>query len=618
MTVDVVEIKLNSIRISQHTDNRHMAKKKMNHPTANFSLILIRRLLLGLSVAWLACSSLTAFASPRQEPAKSNPTPQPDDEPDQTPAAAANPAPQPAAAVQPDVPMARGIVFSDLDGDGKYGDNDAAYAGVKVSNGVDIVLTDASGRYELPIEPDTAIFIIKPSGYRSSLDRNNLPQFYYLHKPDGSPKLKFPGSQPTGPLPQSIDFPLYEQQEPEAFKILLFGDPQPRNHVEVDYIAHDVVSELIGNDSAFGVTLGDIAFDNLDTFETLNQAIAMIGIPWYNVIGNHDINLDGKTRALANETYEATYGPSYYSFDYGQVHFVVLDNIDWLAPNQKVKRWHYKPGFGKQQLDFLKKDLAMIPETQMVVLMMHVPIISVADKGEFFKLIEKRPYCVSISGHTHDHRHLFLGPADGFDGPQKHHHIVNVTVSGSWWSGAKDERGIPHTTMADGAPNGYSIMTFSDDGYKLDFKAAGRPASEQMRVRVANSMDTNQTGNEEIWVNVYNGSEQSTVKMSIDNDGDWMELEKKLVEDPHFVELSKRDEGLEPKLAKPKVSYHLWYGKLPAGILPGAHLIRVQTTDRHGRNYLAHRSIRVTGTPVPTAQPAAGPAPETATGAPAD
>lgn len=498
-------------------------------------------------------------------------------------------------------PMARGIVFSDLNQDGKFGPADSAFVGVKVSNGKEIVLTDQNGRYEIPLTDGGTVFVIKPNGFRTALDANNLPKFFYLHKPNGSPKLNYPGSKPTGPLPQSIDFPLYKQHEPSAFKVLLFGDPQPRNNTEVDYIAHDVVAELIGDQSAFGVTLGDIAFDNLDTFKTLNQAISLIGIPWYNVIGNHDINLDATERKNINETFEATYGPSYYSFDYGQVHFVVLDNIDWAAPTERIARWHYEGRFGKQQMDFLEKDLSMIPETQMVVLMMHVPIIGIDDKSDFFKLIEKRPYCVSISGHTHDHRHLFLGKEDGFYGENKHHHIVNVTVSGSWWSGAKNDNQIPHTTMTDGAPNGYSIMTFDEDGYKLDFKAAGLAASEQMRIHMPTTVDTNETRNAEIWVNVFNGSEESTVKMSLDNDGNWFELRKTLEPDPYFVELWNRDKDVKPNLSKPKISYHLWTGKFPAGISPGAHLVRVQTTDRHGRTYNAHRSIRVTGTLAPIA-----------------
>lgn len=498
-------------------------------------------------------------------------------------------------------PIARGVVFHDLNGNGKYDANDSAFVGVKVSNGIDIVLTDQSGRYEIMMPIDGAVFVIKPTGFRTALDENNLPKFFYFHKPDGSPKLKFAGSQPTGPLPQSIDFPLYRVAEPDVFKILLFGDPQPRNNKEVDYIAHDVVSELIDDDSAFGVTLGDIAFDNLDTFKTLNQTIAMIGIPWYNVIGNHDINLDATERRHINETFESTYGPSYYSFDYGRVHFVVMDNIDWVAPTDQVNRWHYKGGFGQQQMQFLKKDLSMIPENQLVVLMMHIPIISTGDKAEFFRLIENRPYCVSISGHTHDHRHLFLGPDEGFNGPKKHHHIVNVTVSGSWWTGANNDNQIPHTTMADGAPNGYSIMTFDQAGYRLDFKAAGLSADQQMRIHMPTTIDTNETQEHSIWVNVFNGSEQSTVQMSVDNSDNWIELGKTLQPDPFFVELWERDQAIEQKLSSPKDSYHLWTASLPAGLKPGPHLIRVKTTDRHGRTYHAHRSVRVTGTPVPKA-----------------
>ncbi len=113
---------------------------------------------------------------------------------------------------------------------------------------------------------------------------------------------------------------------------MLFGDPQPRDIAEVEYIAHDVVEQIISehaHDAAFGVTLGDIVFDDLSVMEPLNQAIALIGIPWYNVIGNHDLNLDAKDDSLSDETFERIYGPSYYSFDFGPAHFMVLDDVVW-------------------------------------------------------------------------------------------------------------------------------------------------------------------------------------------------------------------------------------------------------------------------------------------------
>lgn len=152
--------------------------------------------------------------------------------------------------------------------------------------------------------------------------------------------------------------------------------------------------------------------------------------------------------------------------------------------------------------------------------------------------------------------------------------------------------------MPDGAPNGYSIMSFDRDGYKLDFKAAGRPASEQLRIHLPSNIYTKKTEGVPIWVNVYNGSEESKVEYRIDRKEKWIELSKTIEPDPYFIELSKRDAGVDPKLPQPKNSYHLWKGTLPANIAPGAHLIEVKTTDRHGRIYIAHRSLRVTGKPI--------------------
>ena len=330
----------------------------------------------------------------------------------------------------------------------------------------------------------------------------------------------------------------------------------------------------------------------------------MIGIPWYNVIGNHDINLDAKTREHINETFEDIYGPTYYSFDYGQVHFVVLDNINWEKPPRIVPgSW---PTLAIANWTWLEKDLSMIPGSQMVVLLMHVPIVNTNDSQNLFRLIESRPLCMSISAHKHIHQHMFLGENEGWKGKQPHHHVVNVTVSGSWWSGQKDERGIPHTMMADGAPNGFSMITFDGTDYRMDFKAAGRPASEQMRIMMDYSIDTSETEIADVWVNVYNGSEKSTVRMSVEGTGQWIELHRRIENDPTFVEIYEREQAVtpipEPKLTKPKPSQHLWAGKLPSQLAPGFHQLNVETTDMHGRTFFDKRAFWVTGEPTTVAE----------------
>ena len=59
---------------------------------------------------------------------------------------------------------------------------------------------------------------------------------------------------------------------------------------EIEWLAHDVVEEVIGTDAVFGISLGDLVGDDLSLFHPLNEVMATVGIPWYNVYGNHDMN----------------------------------------------------------------------------------------------------------------------------------------------------------------------------------------------------------------------------------------------------------------------------------------------------------------------------------------
>lgn len=499
--------------------------------------------------------------------------------------------------------LARGVVFEDSNHNGVWDDQEKTLAGVKVSNGRDIVQTDANGKYEVAVSEDGIIFVIKPKGWATPLSDNNLPQFYYIHKPNGSPaSFRFKGVEPTGPLPDSIDFALHRQEEPEQFRAIMFGDPQPRNDKEVDYIAHDVIEELIGTDASFGVTLGDIAFDDLSTFDSLNEAIALIGVPWYNVIGNHDLNYDAKDDRTSDETFERVYGPTYYSFDYGQVHFVVVDNIEWIVETE-TGRSKYQGGIGKRQIEFIRNDLAQIPADQMVVLMMHIPVVGVHDRAGLYRLIEDRPFCISISGHTHHHEHRFLKQEDGWNGAKPHHHIVNVTVSGSWWSGALDERGLPHSQMADGAPNGYSILTFDGNRYRLDYKAAGREASYQMQIFAPASVSAEKTSETEIRANIFNGSENTSVEMRI-GDGEWMPMKRVLRIDPGYKIIYEAEMALADKtwqeLPKPKLCTHIWVARLPENVKSGTHVIEIrgveqESAERLEQSFSGKRVIRVSG-----------------------
>jgi hypothetical protein len=492
--------------------------------------------------------------------------------------------------------FAVGIVFHDRNRNGTRDRGEEGLSGIRVSNGREIVTTDRRGQWRLPHDDDTIFFVVKPRGWMTPVSEDLLPRFYYVHKPAGSPVLQYPGVAPTGPLPASVDFPLHRQREPDRFRAVFFADPQPRDQKEIDYIAHDVVEELIGVDASFGVTLGDILFDDLSLFESLNATIALIGLPWYNVLGNHDINFDSPNRKYSNETFERIYGPSYYSFDHGPVHFLVLDNINWSGRTPD-DRGRYTARFGPEQIEWLRNDLSRVPDQQLLVLMMHIPLNQTEDRQEIYRLIEKRPYTMSISGHTHFQEHRFITREDGWQGVEPHHHVVNVTVSGSWWSGAPDELGIPHTLMRDGAPNGYSILTFDGQRYSIDFKAARRPREYQMNIYSPESVAAAEAGGTEVIVNVFAGSERSRVDLRLGPGGDWMPLAHVRAEDPAFLRLKQLEEGPNPpagrKLPGVMRSPHIWRGRLPANPPPGVHRIEVRTTDMFGQTHHGYRVITV-------------------------
>ena len=121
-----------------------------------------------------------------------------------------------------------GIVYEDLNANGKKERREKGLPNIAVSNGIQVVQTDKNGKYELPLAEDQTIFVIKPASHELPTDTNNIPQFYYIHKPNGSPaNLKFPGVVPTGKLPKSVDFGLLPDNTDKKFTALIFGDPQP-------------------------------------------------------------------------------------------------------------------------------------------------------------------------------------------------------------------------------------------------------------------------------------------------------------------------------------------------------------------------------------------------------
>ena len=207
--------------------------------------------------------------------------------------------------------FAKGVVYEDSNKNGKKDRKERVLAQVGVSNGKEVVQTNSKGEYQLPVGEDNILFVIKPSGYMTPVDSNNLPQYYYIHNPKGAPDLKYKGVSATGPLPKSVDFPLYPVEEKDDYKILVFGDPQVYNMTQVDYLKRGVVAELKGVQGyEFGISLGDLVGNNPDLFNPYIEVMKEIGVPWYQVMGNHDVNYDVPNDQQSDYSFKAHFGPN--------------------------------------------------------------------------------------------------------------------------------------------------------------------------------------------------------------------------------------------------------------------------------------------------------------------
>jgi len=111
--------------------------------------------------------------------------------------------------------VVKGYVFLDKNNNGVRDPGEPGIRGVSVSNGKDVVQTDSRGLYTLPGLDEMVVFISKPAGFAPPLNANNIPRFFYIHEPNGSPSAikTCPGIPPTGPLPALVNFPLYREYD---------------------------------------------------------------------------------------------------------------------------------------------------------------------------------------------------------------------------------------------------------------------------------------------------------------------------------------------------------------------------------------------------------------------
>jgi hypothetical protein len=395
-----------------------------------------------------------------------------------------------------------GVVFHDLNGDGSRQPDEPGVPAVRVSNGTEVVATDAGGRYVLPVYADMNLMVIQPSGWQVPVDRRMVPQFFYVHKENGSPApLRFGGLPATGPMPEVVNFPLRKTDGTASFRAAVIGDSQTYSNTELGYLRDSMVVDLLthaGDSVDLMLYLGDVVGDDLGLLDRLLEIGATVGSPQWLVHGNHDLDFDATSDADSSDSWRRIYGPQYYAFEVGQSLFVVLDNVvypcgpadaaaggrDFCLEGQPT----YNGRITDQQITWLTNLLALTPPDRMVVLSHHIPLVSFADPSntqhqtdnatELYALLAARE-ALSLSGHTHTIENH--APGQSFDGWETavgvsalpFRHIVAGAASGSWYQGDFNIRGVPMSLQRFGAPKGVLLMDFDGHHYSERYLADG-------------------------------------------------------------------------------------------------------------------------------------------------
>ena len=439
--------------------------------------------------------------------------------------------------------------FSALGADKKVGgrvtSKKKGIKGVVVSDGISVTQTDSKGRYGLPYNSEAKfVFISIPSGYAFP-NENGIAKHY----------------QPIS-RSQRLDFDLVALDKNDSkHSFIIWADPQIKNNTDVQMMMSQSVPDVQQLVRAFGtgalvhgIGVGDLVWDNHALFKSYNKAIGEMGIPFFQALGNHDMDYNKGGDEESDDTFESNYGPSFYSFNRGKAHYIVLDDVRYLGKDR-----HYDGHISEKQLAWIKKDLSFVPKDNLIIINVHIPIHSgVKNNQDLYAILEPFSNVHVMSGHTHYNKNVIK------NGIYEHNH---GTVCGAWWTGP---------ICGDGTPSGYGVYEVEGTELTWYYKSTGLEKSHQLSLDIETL-----TNQKRLIANVWNWDPEWKVEWWAD--GKHMgALENTTGFDPLAVRLYKGDKLPQRRpFAEPNRTDHLFM----AHFTPDVKQVKVQVTDRFGNKY---------------------------------
>lgn len=341
--------------------------------------------------------------------------------------------------------------------------------GVVISDGVEVTVTDETGAYYLDSEEyNRVVFMSVPSGYEAATD-GVLPVFYKILDGDAG-------------TTERADWILTEVDN-EDHVMYVLGDMHLANRTrdlmqfaDFAYAINEQIS-LNSGKRQYALTLGDMTWDrywydnsyDLNTYKrTINSSIS--GIQIFHTVGNHDHDMNSAGDFYTVSLYKDVIAPTYYSFNIGNVHYVVMDDILCTNDGSGVNSRTYDKSFTTEQLEWLKKDLEFVDKSKVLVLAMHAQMYSetgsmALENGSTIEEIVSGYVTHVMSAHTHVIYNNDKTTTKGI-----YHHNSGAICATWWWTGYY----TPGLSLCkDGSPGGYYVYNMSGNTVKWRFKPIG-------------------------------------------------------------------------------------------------------------------------------------------------
>jgi Icc-related predicted phosphoesterase len=315
-----------------------------------------------------------------------------------------------------------GIVFHDANSNGKHDTAEQGIAGVAVSDQVTVVVTDKDGRYTIPSGKGFGLVMIsQPNGFSATpfwktVSVNSTSADFPLKKTSTPAEFTFVHASDTHVSEKSLD------------RMKKFRDAVEKANANMVVVTGDLVRDALRVPEAEATRL----------YELYKAETASIKIPVWNAPGNHEIFgierhlslVSADNPLYGRKMYRSYLGPDYYSFNYGGVHFIALNSLEF------DDLWYYGR-IDSVQLQWLKQDVAQISKTTPIITFQHVPLYSggisltpfeedgpgrtlekgkggtqlrhvVSNSQEVFTILQGSNYPLALAGHHHSQQRFSM------------------------------------------------------------------------------------------------------------------------------------------------------------------------------------------------------------------